>query len=116
MSAKKKANKGSYGGSPGMACSPCYYTFRNRDGQTIQLRGDLTMEDLVRMGYSDIRLAKPETPLKPHEWRADTKAECLHNAGHELNGVGMWICLACRADITPENAKSAGTDASEKTL
>lgn len=85
-------------------CSPPYYTFRNRDGQTIQLRGDLTMEDLVRMGYSDIRLAKPETPLKPHEWRADTKAECLHNAGHELNGVGMWICLACRADITPENA------------
>lgn len=55
-------------------CSPSY-TFRNRDGQTIQLRGDLTMEDLVRMGYTDIKLAKPETPLKPHEWRADTKAE-----------------------------------------
>ena len=83
--------------------SPSYYTFRTRDGQTIQLRGDLTMEDLVRMGFTDIRLAKPETPLKPHEWRADTKAECLHNAGHELNGVGMWICLTCRADITPDN-------------
>jgi hypothetical protein len=88
------------------ACSPSYYTFRNLDGQTIQLRGDLTMEDLVRMGYTDIKLAKPETTLKPHEWRADTKAECRHNAGHELNGVGMWICLACRADITPENASA----------
>jgi hypothetical protein len=22
------------------------------------------------MGYTDIRLAKPETPLKPNEWRA----------------------------------------------
>jgi hypothetical protein len=55
------------------ACSPSYYTFRNKDGQTIQLRGDLTMEDLVRMGYTNIGLSKPETPLKPHEWRADTK-------------------------------------------
>ena len=53
------------------ACSPSYYTFRNKDGQTIQLRGDLTMEDLVRMGYRDIRLVQPETPLKPHEWWAD---------------------------------------------
>lgn len=51
------------------ACSPSYYTFRNRDGQTFQLRGDLTMEDLVRMGYGDIRLVQPETPLNPHEWR-----------------------------------------------
>lgn len=29
--------------------------------------------------------------------------ECPHDVGHELNGVGMWICLGCRADITPEN-------------
>ena len=56
-----------------------HYTLRNKDGQTIQLRGDLTMEDLVRMGYTDIRLAKPATPLKPHEWRADP----LHNANVE---------------------------------
>lgn len=52
-------------------CSPSYYTFRNRDGQTFQLRGDLTMEDLIRMGYSDIRLVQPETQIKPHEWRCD---------------------------------------------
>lgn len=52
-----------------------YYTFRNRDGQTIQLRGDLTMEDMVRMGWTDIRLVKPDAPLPPHVWRADS----LHN-------------------------------------
>jgi len=28
--------------------------------------------------------------------------ECRHDAGHDLNGVGMWICNTCRADITPE--------------
>ena len=49
-----------------------HYTFRNSEGQTIQLRGDLTMEDLVRMGYTDIRLVMPETPIKPHEWRAES--------------------------------------------
>jgi hypothetical protein len=32
--------------------------------------------------------------------------ECPHNTGHELNGVGMWICLGCRADITPELSPS----------
>jgi hypothetical protein len=101
-----KSNRKAIGGRSSAPCSPSYYTFRNRDGQTFQLRGDLTMEDLVRMGYGDIRLVQPETPLKPHEWRADTKNECLHNAGHKLNGVGMWICLACRADITPENAQA----------
>jgi len=59
------------GGRCASACSPSYYTFHNRDGQTIQLRGDLTMEDLIRMGYTDIRLVQPEKPLAPHEWRAD---------------------------------------------
>ena len=57
-------------------CSPSYYTFRNREGQTFQLRGDLTMEDLLRMGYTDIRLVMPEAPIKPYEWRADP----LHNS------------------------------------
>lgn len=38
--------------------------------------------------------------------------ECRHDMGHELNGVGMWICLGCRADITPEASPSnAGSDA-----
>lgn len=54
---------------PGSA--PSHYTFRNREGQTMQLRGDLTMEDLVRMGYGAIRLVQPEKPIAPHEWRAD---------------------------------------------
>ena len=37
------------------------------------------MEDLIRMGYTDIRLVMPETPMKPHEWRADP----LHNASDQ---------------------------------
>jgi hypothetical protein len=75
------------------ACSRSYYTFRNRDGQTIQLRGDLTMEDLVRMGYSDIRLVQPETPLKPHEWRCDPPPNPISfTVLHEVNGE--WRCWA----------------------
>ncbi len=31
------------------------------------------------------------------------ETECLHDKGHQMNGGGMWICLGCRADITPEN-------------
>jgi hypothetical protein len=27
---------------------------------------------------------------------------CEHKDGFDLNGVGMWICKTCRADITPE--------------
>ena len=33
--------------------------------------------------------------------------ECRHDAGHDLNGVGMWICKCCRADITPESLENA---------
>jgi hypothetical protein len=113
MSAKKATkntqDNAAHGGCSGVTCSPSYYTFRNRDGQTIQLRGDLTMEDLVRMGYTNIGLAKPETPLKPHEWRAAPN-ECRHDGGHELNGVGMRICLGCRADISPENSQAQPPD------
>ena len=72
---KPETNSTAIAGSSRTTCSPSYYTFRNKDGQTIQLRGDLTMEDLVRMGYRDIRLVQPETPLKPHEWRADPSPE-----------------------------------------
>ena len=46
-----------------------YHTFINAEGKTIQLRGDLTMEDLIRMGWTEIRLVQPDKPLAPHEWR-----------------------------------------------
>ena len=36
--------------------------------------------------------------------------ECLHDAGYDLNGVGMMICNTCRADITPEPETPAVTD------
>lgn len=58
-------------GSNPPACSPSYYTFRNSEGREIQLRGDLTMEDMVRMGWTNIRLVKPETPLTRDDWRCD---------------------------------------------
>ncbi len=48
-----------------------YYTFRNREGQSIHLRGDMTIEDLIRAGYTDINLVNPERPIAPHEWRCD---------------------------------------------
>jgi hypothetical protein len=64
-----------------------YYTFKNREGQTIQLRGDLTMEDLVRMGYQEIRLVDPDKPLKPHEWRAEPKERAeMHREVEEYSG------------------------------
>ena len=50
---------------------PTYYTLRNKDGAEIQLRGDLTIEDMVRMGWTDFRLVEPNAPLKENEWRAD---------------------------------------------
>lgn len=95
-------------------CSPSYYTFRNREGQTFQLRGDLTMEDLVRMGYSDIRLVQPETPLKPHEWRCDPPPNPIsYTVLHEVNGE--WRCWAvfktragaerCAAKVTTRRTK-----------
>lgn len=79
--------------SPGGAQSPALYSRHNMNiheliGEIRQwgeakgitgingkgtLLGQLskTQEDLVRMGYGDIRLVHPETPLKPHEWRCD---------------------------------------------
>lgn len=49
-----------------------YYNFSDMNGNTIELRGDLTMEDLVRMGYTEIRLVPPDKPLEPHQWRCDS--------------------------------------------
>ena len=46
-----------------------HHTFTDKHGSTMQLRGDLTIEDLVRMGFNDIHLVHPDTPLKENEWR-----------------------------------------------
>jgi hypothetical protein len=118
MSAKKATrntqDNAAHGGCSGVTCSPSYYTFRNRDGQTFQLRGDLTMEDLVRMGYGDIRLVQPETPLKPREWRCDQPPNPISfTVLHEVNGE--WRCWAvfktragaerCAAKVTTRRTK-----------
>ena len=49
--------------------TPSHYTFHNQYGQTFQLRSDLTVDDLAKMGYRDIRLVTTESPLKSFEWR-----------------------------------------------
>lgn len=46
-----------------------YYTFNNREGQKVELRGDLTIEDMVRMGWSDFRIVRPDTPIGENQWR-----------------------------------------------
>ena len=48
---------------------PFYHTFHDKHGNAIELRGDLTLEDLIRMGYTDFNLVRPETPMKENEWR-----------------------------------------------
>lgn len=48
-----------------------YHTFKNNEGDEIQLRGDLTIEDLTRMGWSDFRLVKPDEPMKGGDWRCE---------------------------------------------
>jgi hypothetical protein len=46
-----------------------YYTFTNNQGNKVELRGDLTIEDLIRMGWTDFGLVNPETPLPDHVYR-----------------------------------------------
>lgn len=54
--------------------SPTYYRFTDRDGRQIEIRGDLTMEDMVRMGWSNFRLVKPGSPMAPGDWRCEGAA------------------------------------------
>jgi len=49
------------------------YTFRNREGQTIQVKGSATIEDLVRAGVKRIGLAKPDDPMESDKWRCKDK-------------------------------------------
>ena len=45
------------------------YTFTDKDGKTITLEGDTTMEELIEMGFTNIGIVKPEEPMKPNEYR-----------------------------------------------
>ena len=40
------------------------YDFINRKGETITVKGSATIEDLLKVGVTDIRLVPPGTPLK----------------------------------------------------
>jgi hypothetical protein len=46
------------------------YPFRNKNGEVIHLRGDLTMEELIKMGFQDFGFAKPDDPILNNEWRS----------------------------------------------
>jgi hypothetical protein len=52
-----------------------YYTFKNKDGESIELRGDLSIEDLLRMGWTDFRIVPPGQPLKEGQWVCDPKKQ-----------------------------------------
>jgi hypothetical protein len=60
-----------------------YYTFTNSRGEKVQLRGDLTMEDLIRMGWTDFGLVKPDAPLPPHVYRHDGQTETRNQKTNE---------------------------------
>ena len=47
-----------------------YYSFKNKDNKKIQLRGDLTIGDLLRMGFSNIGLVAKNAPYKKGEFRS----------------------------------------------
>jgi len=42
------------------------YTFTDK---TIELDGSTTMEQLVKMGFTNVGLVKPDEPMKPNEYR-----------------------------------------------
>ena len=53
---------------------PClktnYIKFEDRHGNTVELRGDLTLEDLRRMGWESVSLVAPEKGIPEGVWRA----------------------------------------------
>lgn len=42
----------------------------NREGEVVYLPGSITIEDLVRLGFSKPYLGKPGVPLKQGEWES----------------------------------------------
>lgn len=46
-----------------------FIRFVNCKGETISVPASATIEDLVKLGVRDIRLAKPEEPLEPPWYR-----------------------------------------------
>jgi hypothetical protein len=43
--------------------------FVDRHGNKMKLSGKLTIKDLLAMGATDIRIVRPEIPMKENEWR-----------------------------------------------
>lgn len=51
------------------------YTFVNKEGKEIIFNSSHSFEDLIKMGFSDIKFVVPGTPLAENEFRCDTKNE-----------------------------------------
>jgi len=51
-----------------------------------------------------------EENLKANPMGVVNLSPCNHDEGFDLNGVGMWICKTCRADITPEQNEQSSKD------
>lgn len=49
------------------------YEFVNMHGQKIHLPRDMTMEQMLVIGYTDFRFFKPDAELAPGEWRCENK-------------------------------------------
>jgi hypothetical protein len=41
----------------------------NRHGHTIRLSGSMTLRELLKMGFVEVRLGKPGDPLREGEWK-----------------------------------------------
>jgi hypothetical protein len=39
-----------------------YLKFKNKDGKVMELRGDMTLEDMVRMGFNNFRMEPNSAP------------------------------------------------------
>lgn len=98
---KPKTNSPAIAGSSPVPCSPSSYVRYGPEWEAELMT--LPKKFLIGMLRKELITIRDDGKaayvLEPVE------VECKHDKGHELNGVGMWICLGCRADITPENAE-----------
>lgn len=55
----------------------------NKDGECIYLPACLSIEDLVRLGFSKPKLKKEGSPLRTGEWEAQKKTYCNRAVLHD---------------------------------
>ena len=45
--------------------------FRNKKGEVMVLPNNLTLKQLVIMGFSNFNIVNPKKPLRKNEWRSE---------------------------------------------